>query len=428
MTNTSDATSNITSDIPVDVAVVGGGLAGLTAAAIAARSGASVALLDSRAIGGRARSATRDGFTLNEGGHALYRAGGGWDVLTGLGVHPRGSTPPNGAFRAVWNGAVVPLPTDTRSTLTSRLLSLRSKRRLGAWFSDLPGLAAGAPDIEFGDWLDGNRARADLQKYLLALTRLATYSAEPEHLPARAALHQLVAGANGVAYLDGGWQRLVDQLADVAVAAGASIHDHTTATAVTGGPEEWAVETARGPLVAASIVLAVPPAVAAGLLGDDPACWCERAGPLNRAAVLDIGGADGPHQLLLSTDEPLYVARHAPVAELAPEGQALHTAMRYLAPDDTGTASEHRAELERHVATAGLPPTGERTMERFLAAPVVTWGSPRVGVARPTGLELADRGLFVAGDWVGDLLLADASIVSGAAAGTAAARRAMVAA
>ncbi len=51
-----------------DVAVVGGGLAGLVAAATAARSGASVTLFDARDPGGRARSVNKQGFVLNEGG------------------------------------------------------------------------------------------------------------------------------------------------------------------------------------------------------------------------------------------------------------------------------------------------------------------------------------------------------------------------
>jgi phytoene dehydrogenase-like protein len=50
----------------LDVIVIGGGLAGLTTAALLARSGKAVALLEhsSREIGGRARTADIEGFTL----------------------------------------------------------------------------------------------------------------------------------------------------------------------------------------------------------------------------------------------------------------------------------------------------------------------------------------------------------------------------
>ena len=58
-----------------DIVVVGAGVAGLVAAAQAAASGRRVTVLDAHPIGGRARSSQQRGFTLNHGGHALYRAG-----------------------------------------------------------------------------------------------------------------------------------------------------------------------------------------------------------------------------------------------------------------------------------------------------------------------------------------------------------------
>ncbi len=62
----------------VDVAVVGAGLAGLTAAVTAARAGAQVEVFEARdGAGGRARSDEADGFVVNHGAHALYRAGAG---------------------------------------------------------------------------------------------------------------------------------------------------------------------------------------------------------------------------------------------------------------------------------------------------------------------------------------------------------------
>ena len=410
----------------VDVAVIGGGLAGLTAAATAARAGATVAVVDARSVGGRARSVERDGFVLNEGAHALYRAAGGWAVLESLGIHPRGVTPPAETYRTVWDGEIARLPTSARSILSSRLLGLRSKVKLGGWFNDIAGTAEAAGDVSVDEWLDDQQAPADLRKYVLAMGRLVTYAAQPELLPARSVLGQFAGG--GVAYLHGGWQQLIDGLAAAVRDAGGAIVEHAPVTAATPSDGRWTIVTAHRELVAGSVVFAAGgPQLATTLLGADPADWVERAGPVQRAACLDVGGARGAVDFLLSADEPLYLSLHAPVADLAPDGQHLSSVMRYLAADDPLTAAENRAALEAHATRAGLPAGADRRVDRFLAAPVVTWGSPRVGLERPSGLELTERGIFAAGDWVGGQLLADAAIVSGSIAGAAAARRAMVA-
>ena len=60
---------------PVDVLVVGGGLAGLSAALHAQRDGAQVRVLESgSAVGGRARTDERDGFLLDRGFQVLLTA------------------------------------------------------------------------------------------------------------------------------------------------------------------------------------------------------------------------------------------------------------------------------------------------------------------------------------------------------------------
>jgi phytoene dehydrogenase-like protein len=57
-----------------DVIIIGGGLTGLSTAALLARSGKTVTLFEhlSREIGGHARTAEIDGFYFNQGPHALY--------------------------------------------------------------------------------------------------------------------------------------------------------------------------------------------------------------------------------------------------------------------------------------------------------------------------------------------------------------------
>jgi phytoene dehydrogenase-like protein len=413
----------------VDVAIVGGGLAGLTAACVAARAGATVEVLEARTIGGRARSATSSGFVLNEGAHALYRDGRALAILRQLGVDPAGGSPDPATYRLVWDGDVVPFPAGPAALAATPILGVRSKSKLAAWYPQLRRLAARAEDVSVREWLDDRGARADLRRLVLALLRLGSYAATPERAAVAPLLRQLALGAGGVVYVHGGWQSVVERLSVAASTAGATICDHEPVVSIDADGGGWVLRAGTRSITARSVVLAAGgPAVASRLLGDDPAGWVDRAGPVQRAAVLDIGGAPAAHAFLLSADEPLYLSTHAPVAALAPEGQHLVTAMRYLAADDHQTAVERRASLERHAAHAGAAAPNERIVDRFLREPVVTWGSPVPGIRRPAGDELAARGLWVAGDWVGEHLLADASVDSGARAGLAAARRSELAA
>lgn len=406
-----------------DVVVVGGGLAGMVAAITAAKAGSRVVLVDARRVGGRARSVGRDGYTLNEGAHALYRGGAASRTLAELGVVLTGGRPPAADSRLVWDGEIVSLPGTARTLAATRILSARSKAKLAGWFAGMERHAARSGDVSISEWFDAQRAAPDLRKLVTALLRLGSYTAHPDRAAAAPLLRQLALGAAGVTYVDGGWQSIVDQLVAIALAAGVEVVDHEPVVAIDVSGPERVVATPSSTLAAATVVIAAGgPRAATGLLGDDPAGWVERAGPAQRAAVLDVGGPPAACTFLLSADEPLYLSAHAPLAELAPPGRQLVTMMRYVGDTDQHDAVADRAVLERHAVLAGVAAQQERDVERFLGAPVVAWGSPVPGVRRPTGLELADRGVLVAGDWVGEHLLADAAVASGVAAGTAAAR------
>lgn len=78
-----------------DLVIIGGGLGGLSAAAMAAKAGLSVVVLEKATEpGGRAATTEKRGFAWNLGAHALYRGGPACAALDALGVAYPGKTPP----------------------------------------------------------------------------------------------------------------------------------------------------------------------------------------------------------------------------------------------------------------------------------------------------------------------------------------------
>jgi phytoene dehydrogenase-like protein len=70
-----------------DVVVVGGGMAGLTAACYLARAQMEVTVIEKASnLGGRAVTQDFEGFRFNRGGHALYTGGAASRILEELGV------------------------------------------------------------------------------------------------------------------------------------------------------------------------------------------------------------------------------------------------------------------------------------------------------------------------------------------------------
>ncbi len=318
----------------------------------------------------------------------------------------------------------MPLPISPGALATTRLLGWRSKATLTSIFASL---SRSLPDdsISVDDWLDGRGARADLRKYLTAVLRLGSYAANPGAQPAGIMFRQLLAGQAGVTYVDRGWQSVIDDLRGLAERAGVRIVEQQPVRSIDREEGLWSAVCDDRVVRSHSMVIAAGgPAQAVSLLGSDDAGWVERAGEPQRAACLDIGGGNGSTAFLLSADEPLYLSMHGPVADLAPAGAHLFTVMRYLDTDADRSAERNRTELEAFASRGGLPEAADRMVDRFLAAPVVTWGRPIVGVERPSGKERGGEGLFVAGDWLGPHVLADASIVTGSDSGRAAAKHA----
>ncbi|MEM8903108.1 MAG: FAD-dependent oxidoreductase [Actinomycetota bacterium] len=405
------------------VVVVGAGLAGLTAANHLLDAGRAVTVIETRShVGGRARTDTVDGFRLNLGPHALYRDGHGMHVLRELDIETSGWNVPLDDSAAVVDDRLALLPVGPTSLLRTRWLGWRGKLRVGRLLGGLPSLDASAwASTTVDDFLASEVPEPRAADLVRALARLTTYSNRPDIASAGALIEQLQgATGSGVRYLHGGWQGLADQLRDRALHRGADVRTGVAVQDLRRTDAGFVVET-DAPLRAGTVVLAVAPAAADRLLGGGTGL-VEAAGPEVVASVLDLGlDRVAGRRFVLGVDRPHYLSRHAPAAELAPEGASLVSAMRYGEPE--AGPREGKAVLLDLADRAGIAPQ-RIVMERYLHRVVVAGGLPlaaRGGLAGRPGVEVPGvPGAFVAGDWVGgDGVLADAALASGRAAARA---------
>jgi phytoene dehydrogenase-like protein len=427
------------------VAVVGGGLAGLTAAAFAARAGAKVTLFERMSeSGGRARTRVDDGFGFNMGPHALYLKGPAITALRDLGIEPAGQAPATSGGLAWCGGKLHALPGGAVSLMTTGLLGVAEKVELAGILSRVARLADEArPDVSLDEFLAGIAKHERVRDVLRAVVRLTTYSAMTDALSADAAIAQVVTGLGpGVRYVERGWQSLVDALEERAQLAGVTFRRGVRVERVTHDGAVRGLALAGGETVAAdAVILALGPEEASALVDEGRHPFLSQAAaaciPV-RAACLDLGLSRLPNpkrSFAIGVDRPLYFSVHSIAGKLAPDGAATVNVARYLLPGEQPSREELDAEF--HGLLDAMQPgwRAHVVTRKLLRDLVVTHDLPqakRGGFAgRTPGLVAGIDQLWLAGDWVGpEALLADAAFASGRAAarGAAGARGVRVAA
>ena len=132
--------------LSTDLVVIGGGLGGLTAAALAAKAGLSVVVLEkATGPGGRAATTEKHGFALNLGAHALYRGGPAMAALDALGVAYPGREPPVAGGFAFLGDTLHTLPTGLLSLVSTDVCGLTAKLDLGKLLGTIAWIDAAAP-------------------------------------------------------------------------------------------------------------------------------------------------------------------------------------------------------------------------------------------------------------------------------------------
>lgn len=412
-----------------EVIIIGGGVAGLTVAALLARQGKIVRLLEqSPALGGRARTREQKGFYLNIGAHALYVAGHGIEVLRELGIEPKGKPAATANAYAVRKGVKYTLPGGLVSLLTTSLFGISAKVETACFLGSIQKIDPQPfMNVSLHDWLKKEVAHKEVRELLQSVAQLSTYTNAPDLMSAGVAIEQIQkALSKGVLYLDEGWQTLVDGLSEIARKAGVLIETNAKVEMVKRNIDGAvkAVQLADGRLYQSDVVvIASSPQLAATLVENSEntslAKWAAESIPV-KAATLDIALSSLPvakATFALGIDKPLYLSVHSASAHLAPDGGALIHLLKYLPVGQDETDENAEQEMEQLLEL--IQPGWREVLvhHRFLPSVVVT---NAVTTAKNKGTqgrpepEVKDvQGLFVVGDWVGkEGLLVDASFAS----------------
>lgn len=371
--------------------VVGGGLAGLTAAITAAEHGLAVTLFEAhRTLGGRARS-TPGPFVANDGPHAFYADGEPfrWLARRGL-VQPVGR--PSAAelkrVRVKHGGQLHRLP-------PAELLRMLAHRGLRA-----------PVDEDFGSWA-GRRFGETAARAAGALVGVVTYEADPGRLSAAFVWERVLRATAprlpAVRYAAAGWGAVVDRMAARARELGVTIETGTRVDALPEPP----------------VIVATSLPAARSLLGDPTLRW-----ESGRAVLLDLGLVADPHDpfLVSDLDDGGFLTRQSmPLPELVPAGHSLVQLEMPARRDESAGEATRRVE---NLVDLGLPGWRGR----------VTWRRDATAHGRTGALDLpgttwrdrpaVDRGagVWLAGDCVAAPgLLSEVSVHSAVAAARAAA-------
>ena len=408
-----------------DVVVVGGGLAGLSAAYYLARAGVSVTLFEKAASpGGRAATLNYDDYRFNRGIHALYTGGAASEVLQELGITYSGHSPKR--VFLLLQGKLHMAPVDLLTLLRTDLLNIADKLELMRLFTTIPRLDAHQLRyMSVQEWLERNIRRPVVRQFLEALACTYVYSAALDMVSAEVLIMQMqITLKHPIHYIDGGWQTLVDKLREKAEQAGAHIVSGTRVEAVEHeGGNAQGVRLRDGRMVGASaVIIATSPRDAAKLV--DEGAYAPLRQVVNavipaQVASLDVALSrlpDARHPVVQDLEQPRFLSAQSLFSRIAPQGGALIHAFKPLDPTRPTDPREDERDLENLLDTVQQGWRDVLVKRYYLPRidavgmlPTATGG----GYAGRSGPQVSGlANLYLVGDWIGEGFLVDASLRS----------------
>jgi phytoene dehydrogenase-like protein len=348
------------------ITIVGGGVAGLTAAITCAEDGASVTLLEAHdALGGRARS-SEGPYKANLGPHAIYKDGPFWAWLVEHDLLPRYAGIPLASVKLRWEGEIRRTPP---LGMLPSVLRLRGRE---------------APiELDFRTWA-ASHTDERTAALLSAAAGVYTFHHDPGELSAAFVWPRTVRTFSPppfARYLIGGWNSLVASLEARVRELGVTVHLGRRVRELPEPP----------------VIVATELSQARELLGDDSLRWMS-----GHTLCLDVGvrRRRGDPFIVSDLDEAGWIERFsAPDRTLAPKGEELVQAQMPIRP---GESPDQAAARLQRLMDASMP--GWRERETWRRRQIM---DARSGALDPPGVSWRDRpavdrgdGVFLAGDMV----------------------------
>ncbi len=408
-----------------DVIVVGGGMAGLTAASYLARAGLDVTLFEkSTQLGGRAATQNFEGYCFNRGIHALYCGGALEDVLRELGVTYSAGNPRD-VF--VWRqGKFYPFPINLSSLLRTGFLDVGDKLETARLFAMLPLLKPQElAKVSVREWLAHSLKRLRVRQFLENYACTGVYSAALDLVSAEVLVKRLqLLLKHPILYIDGGWQSLVDGLRSTAEQAGARIVSGTRVESIVyqDGRAQGVCLRNGNIITASAVVIATPPQDAVKLVDDgayQPFRRIVNSLVPAQVACLDVALShlpDARYPVVQDMEQPRFMSVQSVYSRIAPAGGALIHAFKQLDPGQPTDPGEDERELE-DLLDIVQPGWREVLVKRISLPRIEAIGALPTAASggyagRPGPRVPGFANLYLAGDWIGEGFLADASMGS----------------
>ncbi|OIK08843.1 dehydrogenase [Bacillus sp. MUM 116] len=403
-----------------DVVVVGGGIAGLTAAIYAAKAGKKTLVIEKQhRLGGRAVTNKKKGAYFNLGGHALYY-GDAFKTFRELGLSLKGKKPSIEGY-GIWQGKLNTMPLDVKSLFTTPLLSWKGKMELATWLVKLGKLDTHQYDrISLREWIEQNVKDPMVRNLFYALSRTASFVVSPDLIAAGPVLQQLKCSMKGVLYLDRGWGAIIDELWKKASEQEVHFYLKSKVTSIqhhNGSVQSVSCED--GMIIEAHQIIVTTSPVAAYQLvsGADKTAlhlWKDQAIEIT-GACLDVALRRLPkpdQQFVYGIDRNVFLSNQSRAAYLSDNGAQVISLMKYQ-----GNETDPEKDLQDLEQTLDLVQPGwrdELVAQQYLPKITVSYDLMHMKRSERPGPEVPEiKGLYVAGEWAthGELLV-DAATAS----------------